>query len=266
MTPGAYVVGDPGGPVAVCTLTSNELMAPCARVPGVAIAGRVYTVNLGIEKIVRNVTANPRIRFLLLCGRESPVFHPGQGLRALLDAGITAERRIVGALGHLPVLDHLPAGQIEAFRRQVELVDRTGMSDPAQLATEVARLRMRHSAPFRGARAWEGAVPAEPHFKVLPPGGGGRPIEYDPKGFIVITLDREAGQIVARHYWLDHRSGHEVRARTAEGILQSLLRHELVSQPSHAGYLGVELARAEAALRLGLQYEQDQPLKDAPPG
>jgi len=55
-------------------------MQPLSTLPGVAIAGRVYVPNLGIEKIIRNVTANPRLRFLLLCGKESPVFHPGQAL------------------------------------------------------------------------------------------------------------------------------------------------------------------------------------------
>jgi tetrahydromethanopterin S-methyltransferase subunit A len=30
---------------------------------------------------------------------------------------------------------------------------------------------------------------------------------------------------------------------------------------SHAGYLGVELAKAETALKLSLKYTQDQPLR-----
>src|SRR5215831_15302431 len=36
-------------PVAVCVLTSEELMAPLALTPGVAIAGEVQTANLGGE-------------------------------------------------------------------------------------------------------------------------------------------------------------------------------------------------------------------------
>jgi dihydropteroate synthase len=34
-----------------------------------------------------------------------------------------------------------------------------------------------------------------------------------------------------------------------------------VSQTDHAGYLGIELAQAEASLRFGLRYEQDQHLR-----
>lgn len=230
--PGAYAVGDPAGTVAVCTLTSNDLMAPCAQIPGVAIAGRIYTVNLGIEKIIQNVTGNPAIRFLVLCGKESPVFQPAQGLRALFDKGVTAERRINGALGHLPVLDHIPAAQIEAFRQQVELIDRTSLREIASLRVEVAALVARRA-----------------------------PIEYDATGFWIFSLDRDAGQIVARHHLPDNTPAHEIRARTADGILQSIVLHRLVSQTDHAGYLGIELAKAEAALRFGFRYEQDQHLR-----
>lgn len=51
-------------------------------------------------------------------------------------------------------------------------------------------------------------------------------------------------------------------------MLLGLLREGLVSQLSHAGYLGAELAKAEAALRLGssVRYEQDRALRqDAAP-
>lgn len=75
---GAYIVGDPMAPVAICTLTSNELTGELSALPGVAISGRLYTVNLGVDKIILNTTADPSIRFLLLCGKESSVFHPGQ--------------------------------------------------------------------------------------------------------------------------------------------------------------------------------------------
>jgi hypothetical protein len=47
-----------------------------------------------------------------------------------------------------------------------------------------------------------------------------------------------------------------------------LLREGLISQLSHAAYIGGELAKAEAALHLDLRYRQDRPLTamPAPPG
>jgi len=84
----------------------------------------------------------------------------------------------------------------------------------------------------------------------------------------VSTLDRCAVQIIVRHYLPDHAPAHEMRGRTAEAMLLGLLRGGVVSQLSHAGYPGGELAKAEAALRLGarVRYAQDRPLRhDAPP-
>jgi hypothetical protein len=54
-------------------------------------------------------------------------------------------------------------------------------------------------------------------------------------------------------------------------MLLGLLREGLISQLSHAGYLGIELAKAETALRFGsnVRYEQDRVLRQeaapAPP-
>lgn len=101
---GAYVVGDATAPVAVCVLTSTDLMAPLAAAPGVAIAGEVQTANLGLERIVLNVVANPAIRFLLLS---------------------------------------VPAAVVGRFREQVELVDWTGEQDVAELRRQVESLAAR---------------------------------------------------------------------------------------------------------------------------
>src|SRR5215471_15363409 len=126
---GSYRIGDPAAPVAVCALTSDELLAPLAGIPGVAIAGEVQTANLGIEYIVLNVTANPAIRFLLLCGKESRLFRQGQALSALMENGVDEAKRIIGAEGYEPVLRTVTPQQVAAFRRQVELVDWIGERD-----------------------------------------------------------------------------------------------------------------------------------------
>src|SRR5258708_17405114 len=52
-----------------------------------------------------------------------------------------------------------------------------------------------------------------------------------------------------------------MRGRMAGSMLLGLLREGLVTQLSHAGYLGEELAKAQAALHLGLRYDQDRPLR-----
>jgi hypothetical protein len=98
-------------------------------------------------------------------------------------------------------------------------------------------------------------------FMPIRPGGTREPLQYDPKGYFVITLDREQEQIIIRHYLPDHTPMHEMRGRTAGSMLLGLLREGLITQLSHAGYLGEELAKAEVALRFDLRYDQDRPLR-----
>ncbi len=264
---GSYRVGDPQAPVAVCVLTSDELLAPLALTPGAAIVGEVQTANLGIERIVQNVTANPSIRFLLICGKDSRLFRQGQSLGALLENGVDDTGRIIGAEGYEPVLRSLPRSQIDLFRRQVELIDWIGERDLGALRERIASLAARNpgrlAVTLQEGGISAGAVSAGPTFAPIQPGGQREPLIYDPKGYFVISLNRAAGQIVLRHYLPDHTPAHEMRGRGAETMLLGLLREGLVSQLSHAGYLGGELAKAESALRLGprVHYEQDRPLR-----
>lgn len=258
---GSYEVGDPQGPVAICVLTTESLIAPLARLPGIAMAGKVYTANLGITRIVINVTANPAIRFLLICGKDSPLFHPGQSLVALAESGLDADRRIVGAIGYEPVLSTLDPARVAQFRQQVEVVDWAGEENHQALEEGVAGLVARNPGRFAAGDGSAGMFHAVEQFMPIRPGGTREPLQYDPKGYFVITLDREQEQIINRHYLPDHTPSHEMRGRTAGSMLLGLLREGLVTQLSHAGYLGEELAKAEAALRFDLRYDQDRPLR-----
>lgn len=265
VVPGAYVVGDRLGPVAICTLTSNALFAPLATLPEVAIAGRAYSANLGIEKMVSNVTANPSIRFLLLCGKESPYFQVGQALDALFAYGVTSEGRIINASGHMPELSRVEMARIEHFRKQVELVNCIGETNIDRLAAVVKELSGRNPGLLQDVPIESAAVASQSKvrngFRPIVLGGHRESLAYDPMGFFIITLDREVNEILVHHYWSDHSPAHLVRGRNGEAILLALLREEIISERSHAGYLGAELAKAETAIRLGLQYEQDQPLR-----
>jgi tetrahydromethanopterin S-methyltransferase subunit A len=258
---GSYVVGDPQGAVAVCVNTSEQMIDPLAHLPGVAITGKVYTANLGIERIVTNIIANPAIRFLLLCGKDSLLFRPGQSLVALAEQGRDEQRRIIGALGYEPVLPTLTAAQIAQFRRQVEVIDWTGEEDLSALEPRISSLVARNPGPFISGEETTTMTPREERFVPIRPGGQREPLQYDPKGYFVITVDRAGEQIILRHYLPDHTPAHEMRGRSADPMLLGLLREGLVTQLSHAGYLGEELAKAQVALLHGWRYEQDRPLR-----
>ncbi len=258
---GTYAVGDPQGPVAVCVLTSEQLIDPLVQIPGVAIAGKVYTANLGIERIAANILANPEIRFLLLCGKDSPLFRPGQSLVALAERGVDSERRIIDALGYEPVLPSLTAAQVAQFRQQIEVIDWAGEEDVGAIEPHISRLVARNPGRYMNGGEAISMVPGEERFTTIRPGGPREPLQYDPKGYFVITVDREEEQIVVRHYLPDHTPAHEMRGRVAGSMFLGLVREGLVTQLSHAGYLGEELTKAQIALHQGWRYDQDRLLR-----
>ena len=69
---GEYFILDPTAPVAVVTLASLDLPRIIAdrRPQGLSITGKLETENIGIDKLIKNVIANPHLRFLLVAGME----------------------------------------------------------------------------------------------------------------------------------------------------------------------------------------------------
>ena len=261
---GNYVVGNPNGQIAVCTLTTDTLIKQIAQWDNIAIVGKVYTPNLGIEKIILNTISNPNIRFLVLCGKDSPVFHAGQALQSLFKYGIDKEKRIINAIGHYPVLRNLAVEKINQFLEQVELVDCLEEKNIEILHQKMLELHKMNKKPFskNSGTALTEIISEQAEFTTLKPGGKRIPLDYDHKGFFVITTDAEKKQITVKHYFKDNKPGYLIQGHSAEAILLSLLQNELISQLSHAGYLGAELNKAETALKLNLKYEQDQSLKN----
>src|SRR2546427_1448888 len=259
--PGTYQVGDPNGPVAVCALTSEKLVSPLVGVQGVAIAGIVYTANLGITRIIVNITSNPAIRFLLICGKDSALFRPGQSLVALSEHGVDGQRRIVQAAGYDPVLPSIHPEQVAQFLKQVEVLHWTGEEDVGLLQERIKSLTVRNPGMFVTDQTKAAASKSQEEFVSIRPGGQREPLIYDPKGYFVITIEPEPKEILLRHYLPDHTPAHEMRGRGATSMLLGLLRDGLVTQLSHAGYLGEELAKAQVALQFGLRYDQDRPLR-----
>lgn len=253
---GSYAVNDPRAPVAICVLGSDPLAAQTAGIDGVAIAGSLHTANVGIEAIVLNTISNRNLRFMVVCGKDSKLFRQGQSLVALHDNGVDEERLILGAEGHEPQLAALSPAAVERYRDQLTLIDLREEQDADAIATAVARAVELDPGPLAEDFASAAAAPTQK----IQPGGHRQPLAYDPKGFFVITADRDEREISVVHYGPDRLPAHEMRGRSAEPMLLGLLRERLVTQLSHAGYLGAELAKAETALRLNLEYTQDRPL------
>jgi tetrahydromethanopterin S-methyltransferase subunit A len=252
--PGSYTVLRYHGPIAVCTLTDADLASATIRAapPDVALAGTLQTENLGIERLILNVVANPHIRFLIVGGTDSrqAIGHlPGQSLVALARAGLDERARIVGARGKRPVLRNISAAAIAHFRRTIEVVDLIGTTDVQEILNTVHTCAARHPGP---ADAFTPERLVAPLSGYLP-----RRMVPDPAGYFVIDVDHARHLISLEHYRQDGLLDRVIEGHQAAALYTPAIEKGLVSRLDHAAYLGRELARAEQALAAGPPYVQD---------
>lgn len=249
---GSYRLGDPNGSVAICTLASAELARSLGVPPGVAVVGHAFTENLGVEKIVLNVVSNPAIRVLVLAGTESR-HHVGQTLVALAANGADAGRRVIGSEGPVPVLASLPEAAVRLFQAKVAVVDLIGEQDLGAIQERVATLVAERRQPW--PETWQ---PDLPRLRAEYQARMGRPT--DPAGFLLVGIGPYGDRLYVEHYRRDGVLSHIVSGDTAQALCHTVLAERMVSDLTHATYLGRELQKAEVALKLGREYVQDRPL------
>jgi tetrahydromethanopterin S-methyltransferase subunit A len=259
VTFGAYRLGDMDGSVAICTLASEALMDELAQTasPGVAIIGRVFTDNLGVEKMVTNLVANHRLRTLILCGTESR-HRVGQTLMALHANGRDGEGRVVGSEGPIPIVRSLSDKAVRIYREKMTVVDLRGEQDKAVILASARSFVSPGPAPW--PEAWAPEVETTDLSAGAGPAMGGR-FTPDPTGLFLIGLGPWGDTIEAEHYTREGYLDHRVVGISAAAITSALLEKGLVGDLGHALYVGRELQKAEVALRLHLSYEQDRELE-----
>ncbi|WP_076853785.1 DUF4346 domain-containing protein [Burkholderia pseudomallei] len=253
--PGDYAVVRYGASVAVCTLNSESLAKELAQSApdGLAIVGTMRTENLGIERVIRNVLANPNIRFLVLCGEDSrqSIGHlPGQSMESLFANGLDDKRRIAGAKGKRPYLKNVGPQHIRFFKEQVRLVSLIGEQDAARIGQVIVDCHAQGLPPFDGPVtdvSVKTVQAREPQF-----------FKSDPAGFFVVYPDRRVHELVVEHYTNDGVLDCIVVGATATAVYAEIAKLALVSQLDHAAYLGRELSTAERCLRTGESYVQDR--------
>ncbi|MDH7593081.1 MAG: tetrahydromethanopterin S-methyltransferase subunit A [Methanomicrobiales archaeon] len=144
---GDFHSGDPNNPIAVVTMGSHLDEEGICKA-GAAIAGSCKTENLGLEKVIANIIANPNIRFMLCCGTEVKGHLSGQTMKALHKNGVK-EGRVVGAEGAIPFIENLKEDAIKRFQEQVELVDIMETEDMGKIKAKIDELKARDPGAFK---------------------------------------------------------------------------------------------------------------------
>jgi tetrahydromethanopterin S-methyltransferase subunit A len=136
---GRYLRGNDFSPVAVAIILNCdedkippelEILIRAGIETGAAISGSVQTENIGFEKIICNIIANPNIRYLVVGGPESEGHLTGEAMTALIDQGVDEKKRIIGTDAPHPFLFNLSMEMIERFRQQLSLINIQFEADP----------------------------------------------------------------------------------------------------------------------------------------
>jgi len=134
-----------------------EMLVRAGVESGAALSGTVQTPNIGLEKMICNIVANPNIRYLVLGGPESEGHRTGEALKALIANGIDDKKTIIGTAAPFPTLFNVSAEAVERFRQQVALVDVQFEADPQVIRDAVRVCIQEKPVSFRGYSLYDPA-------------------------------------------------------------------------------------------------------------
>jgi tetrahydromethanopterin S-methyltransferase subunit A len=168
---GRYLRGNDYSPAAVIIILTYDAEAIPPEIEklvrtgveaGAALSGTLQTANIGIEKIICNIVANPNIRYLILGGPESEGHKTGDAVKALLKNGVDEKKRIIDTAGLTAVLHNVPNEFIQRFRAQLTLVD-CQFQDESVIRKAVWSCFQETRVEFRGQMLGDpGAFPEPP--------------------------------------------------------------------------------------------------------
>lgn len=263
---GEYVVLDPSAPVAVTTLASADFSKQLAdqKIPGLAIVGKLETENIGIDKIIKNTIANPKLHFLILAGTEPKGHLAGQTLLALSENGVDEKGRVIGSKGKRPILRNVTKMEIEAFRQQIQVINLIDcecidcvQDQIAEVCNQVVELAPQSTSCGCSDKSCNVSSPEIDEVPAVFIDETNKPVKLDKAGYFVILPIPERKVIHVEHYNYDNLLLHVIEGASARSLYLETIKQNWVSEMSHAAYLGKELAKAELSLALGISYNQD---------
>ncbi len=245
--------------VAICTLNSDLDIHS----DKVAATGKCFTENLGVEKVVKKIIANNKIRFLVLCGDDVEKRKPGEAIKCLAENGVEENGKIIGAKSLMPFIKNLTESEIEYFRNQITVIDLIGETDTKIILNKISEIETDNPGLYNGPMYKSKEIP------VINAGWDYRKEwtvdeKYDENWF-VINVDSDKRQITADHYTgygEETQQCCKIIGDKAEEIAAEIVKRGKVTKLYHAAYLGKELQKAEIALAQGKKYVQEDNYAD----
>ncbi|MFB5631698.1 MAG: tetrahydromethanopterin S-methyltransferase subunit A [Nitrosopumilus sp.] len=123
-----FYPGNPDSEIAICTLASISLLddlKDSGILTKVAIIGRLFTENKGIDSMIQYVNENKKIKKIILCGKEVWGHKSGHSLLQLHKNGIDKNFRIINSVSPDPYLT-VSKDMIEYFQNNITIIDLIG--------------------------------------------------------------------------------------------------------------------------------------------
>ena len=123
--PEEFYIGNTNSSICVCTLSSIKLLKELQNskaIENVAIAGRLFTENKGIDSIIKYVNQNKKIKTIIVCGKEVWGHKSGHSLFQLHQNGVDKNNRIINSTSPEPILT-VSNSQIQYFQKEIILVN-----------------------------------------------------------------------------------------------------------------------------------------------
>jgi len=123
--------GDPNSSIAVCTLSSIDLLKKLANseiLNHLSIVGRLLSENKGIDSIIEHVNKNQKITTIIVCGKEVWGHKAGHSLFQLYKNGVDKNNRIINSTSPDPYLT-VSKTQVKYFQNKITLVNLINETD-----------------------------------------------------------------------------------------------------------------------------------------
>ena len=123
-----FYIGNLNSFVCICTLSSIKLLKEIKNskiIDNVAIVGRLFTENKGIDSIIKNVKQNKKIKTIIVCGKEVWGHKSGHSLFQLHKYGIDDNNRIINSTSPDPFLT-VSESEIKYFQKEITLLNLIG--------------------------------------------------------------------------------------------------------------------------------------------
>jgi len=137
------IVGNERSPLGICTLWSRKEEFSDFSRDSFSVIGNLYT-NYGLNYLIRNILANPRIRYIIICGKD--LTKTGDMLINFFKNGVDKNYKIIGANAYVD--DNIPEDDIEVLRNNIKIIDLRNEKNAKDEIKEFLKEIPKDSEPF----------------------------------------------------------------------------------------------------------------------